>query len=120
MNTHVNAACELTVVAPSPMTELVRGNEQSLLTLFTPLVREQSIALDFSEVERIDAAGIAALISLYDHARQTGHKFTVCNVSNRVAEILALVGLDHILLTQDEVQVPLPQVAETCFDGQAA
>ncbi|HKF48162.1 MAG TPA: STAS domain-containing protein [Terracidiphilus sp.] len=120
MNTHVNAAGELTIVAPSPMTELVRGNEQSLLTLFTPVVREQSIALDFSQVERIDAAGIAALISLFDHARQTGHKFTLCNVSHRVEEILALVGLDHILVTQDAAQVSLPHEPEPCCDGRAA
>lgn len=120
MNTHVDEAGELVVLASSPMTELVRGNEQHLVALFTPVVREQSIALDCSKVERIDAAGIAALISLYGHARETGHKFMLCNVSQRVEEILALVGLDHILVTRDVVPVPLSQAPKACCDGQAA
>jgi anti-anti-sigma factor len=57
--------------------------------------------LDLQRIDRIDAAGIAALISLYSTARIAGHEFTVCNVPARVAEILALVGLDHILFCQD-------------------
>lgn len=78
------------------MTELVRGNEQGLLQRVTPLVNQQSVCLDLSSVERIDAAGIAALISLYGCARDAGHNFSICGASHRVAEILALVGLEHI------------------------
>jgi anti-anti-sigma factor len=78
------------------MTELVRGNEQWLLERMTPLASRQDVCLDLSSVERIDAAGIAALISLYGHAREAGHSFSICGASHRVAEILALVGLDRI------------------------
>ena len=91
---------------PGELTELVRGQERRLLEKMMPLVRSQSVTLDLSPVERIDAAGIAALISLYCGARETGHIFTVCNASPRVAEILALVGLDRILLSQYAVQIP--------------
>jgi anti-anti-sigma factor len=69
-----------------------------------PLVVRQSIALDLSTVERIDAAGIAALVTLYATACQAGHSFTVSNASPRVVRILALVGLDRILLSQNAVQ----------------
>src|ERR1035441_3620327 len=71
------------------LTELVRGNDQRLLEQMRPLVRRQSVALDLASVQRIDAAGISALISLYTYARETGHSFTVSNASPRVAEIRA-------------------------------
>jgi anti-anti-sigma factor len=79
------------------MTELVRGNEQALLQRVAPLTARQNVCLDMSSVERIDAAGIAALISLYACARDAGHRFSICGASHRVAEILNLVGLDRIL-----------------------
>jgi anti-anti-sigma factor len=87
------------------LTELVRGQDQRLLDRMEPLVRQQSIALDLHSVQRIDAAGISALISLYRSACEAGHRFTVSNASPRVAEILALVGLDRILLAQDRMDV---------------
>jgi anti-anti-sigma factor len=92
------------LVEPNELSELVRGREQDLLERVTPLVRRHSVSLDLESVERIDAAGISALISLYSAARETGHRFTVSNASSRVEKILALVGLDHILLSQDAAQ----------------
>jgi anti-anti-sigma factor len=85
------------------LTELVRGNEQHLLELIRPLVRQQSVMLDLVSIERIDAAGIAALVSLYTTARDAGHGFTVCNASSRVARILSLFGLDRILISHNAV-----------------
>jgi anti-anti-sigma factor len=87
----------------SGLTELVRGHDQELLDRLAPLARRQSLILDLRSVERIDAAGIAALISLYRSACEAGHCFTVTNVSPRVAEILIMVGLDQILLSQNAV-----------------
>jgi anti-anti-sigma factor len=69
-----------------------------------PLVYKQNLVLDLSPIERIDAAGIAALITVYATACQEGHNFTVCNPSRHVARILALVGLDRILLSQNAVR----------------
>ena len=83
------------------LAELVRGSEQALLARFAPLVRRQSVTLDMSSIERIDAAGIAALISLYVGAREAGHCFTVVNPSPHIAEILALVGLERILVARN-------------------
>lgn len=81
------------------LTELVRGNEQCLLSRLTPMVRRQSVTLDLGQVERIDAAGIAALISLHANAYEAGQCFNVVNPTAHVAEILRLVGLDRILLS---------------------
>jgi anti-anti-sigma factor len=85
--------------------ELVRGCEQCLLERITPLVRQQSVSLDLERVQRIDAAGIAALISLYRSAVESGHRFSISNASPRVAGILALVGLDRILMSQNAVRI---------------
>ncbi len=89
-------------------TELVRGHDQWLLQRIMPLVYQQSLVLDLSAIKRIDAAGIAALITVYATACQEGHNFKVCNPSRQVAKILALVGLDRILLSQNAVRASHP------------
>jgi anti-anti-sigma factor len=86
---------------PWELTELVRGCESHLVEEMTPVVRRQSVLLDLKSVERIDAAGIAALISLYRIARESGHRFSVSNAAPHVAELLTLVGLDGILLSHN-------------------
>lgn len=86
------------------LTELVKGRDQALLDQVGPLVVRQSIALNIASIERIDAAGIAALVTLYSTACRYGHSFTVFNASPRVAKILSLVGLDRILLSQNAAQ----------------
>jgi anti-anti-sigma factor len=104
------------IVAQHDMHELVRGQERDLVERLAPLVRRQSITLDLCQVERIDAAGISALISLYGTAQGAGNAFAVVNASARVAEILGLVGLDRILIARDAD--PCPQ--EPCFARDAA
>jgi len=86
---------------PCELTELVRGCDRHLVEEMTPIVRRQSVSLDMTSVERIDAAGISALISLYRMAREAGHCFSVANAAPRVVELLALVGLDGILLSHN-------------------
>lgn len=86
---------------PGTMTELVRGKEEALLERLKPLVSTQPVTLDMRAVERIDAAGIAALISLYCVAFRAGYRFTVANATGHVEEILLLVGLERILGSED-------------------
>ena len=104
-----SAICDTTrtmAIDAGDSTELVRGHDQWLLQRIMPLVHHQSLVLDLSPIERIDAAGIAALITVYATACQEGHNFTICNPSRHVAKILALVGLDRILLSQNAVRTP--------------
>jgi anti-anti-sigma factor len=91
---------------PCDLTELVRGDDWRLVEQMTPLVSRQSVSLDLHRVERIDAAGITALIRLYRIAHESGHDFTVSNASPRVAEMLGLVGLDRVLMSQNANQSP--------------
>lgn len=101
MNSVLCKTADTLLVVPGEMHELVRGQEQILLEHVTPLVRKQDVTLDLRRLDRIDAAGIAALISLYACAQSVGHDFTVANATPRIAEILALVGLDHILMSHN-------------------
>ena len=78
--------------------ELVKGQEREFLAQLRPLVQCGPVQLDLSAMERIDAAGLAALVTLYREAQKAGHEFAVINPSRRVARIIALVGLERILL----------------------
>jgi anti-anti-sigma factor len=117
MNGTLCNKAETLLIALGDMHELVRGQEQRLLDRLAPVVCEHSVLLDLRSVERIDAAGIAALISVYGCAQNTGHELTVVNASPRVEEILALVGLDRILLSHNAV--PAPQ-SGPCLQRSAA
>ena len=99
------------VVEPDWIKELVRGNEARLLERLEPLVRRQNVTLDLAQVARIDAAGLAALITLYCDACKAGYRFTTANPSHHVREILAIVGLDRLLVSQNTDEVP-------CFSTQ--
>lgn len=88
--------------------ELIKGQEQALLEELRPIVSRQSVRLDLGLVERIDAAGLAALISLYCDARKAGHEFAVVNPSRHVARVLAIVGLDRILVSKESGEL-MPQ-----------
>ncbi len=95
----------------SGVRELIKGQEQKLLEELGPIVRRQCVRLDLSRTERIDAAGLAALVSLYRAACTAGHEFAVVNPRRQVARILAIVGLDRILISKGlgEVLPPGPQ-----------
>ncbi len=92
------------------MTELVRGQESLFLERLTPLVRSRSITVDLNQVQRIDAAGVAALIRLYCLASEAGHSFTVSHATAHVEEILLLVGLKQILAREDGQDAPCPSL----------
>jgi anti-anti-sigma factor len=85
------------------ITELVLGHERDLVARVAPLVRVQSIALDLAEIERVDAAGIAALIELYTIACQAGHGFCLLNATPHVTKVLSICGIDRILVSHNVV-----------------
>jgi anti-anti-sigma factor len=98
------ATVTIKAAEPAELNELVRGQDVRLLAHVGPMVRERSVMLDLSGVERIDAAGITALVALYRIARESGHRFGLTNVSGRVEQILVMVGLDRYLLSHNAVR----------------
>jgi anti-anti-sigma factor len=116
MNGIFTNTTETRLIAPGDLHELVRGEERELVERLTPVVQQENVTLDLGHVERIDAAGISALISLYGAARDAGHRFNVVNVTHHVAEILTIVGLDRILLSCRNA----PAAQEECFAQPAA
>ncbi len=93
------------------MTELVRGQEHALIERVAPLVRHHSVLLNMHRVERIDAAGIAALITLYRAAQEAGYGFAITRAAPRVREILSLVGVLPLLT---------PEVTDAAADDSPA
>lgn len=89
---------------PAEMTDLIRGTSAGLLERLMPLVLERNVTLDLTGVERMDAAGISALLTLYCRACEAGNRFSLINVPMRVSQILAVVGLDRLLLSHNPVQ----------------
>ncbi len=90
-----------TPMVPEGIGSLVKGEEAGLLERIMPLVRRQSVWLDLGSVERIDAAGIATLITLYRTAQEAGRCFGVINPRPHVREVLTLVGLNRFLLSEN-------------------
>jgi anti-anti-sigma factor len=103
-NLNRNDAQVFPVTSTTKLTELVLGYERDLVARVAPLVRGQSIALDLSMVERVDAAGVAALVELYTLACEAGHAFYILNASAHVTQVLRLCGLDRILMSHDMVR----------------
>lgn len=89
--------------------ELVRGSECEVLDELLPRLKKESLALDLSGVDRIDAAGIAALIRLYCGASAAGTQFSVVAPSARVRAMLQTVGLETVLVADGSPRrAPLP------------
>ena len=76
---------------------LVRGEE--VRTLRQAVVSEADtrvIMLDLSDVEALDAGGVAALISLRQWARERNVQLKLVNPSHFVHEVLARTRLDSV------------------------
>ena len=96
--------------------ELVRGTEARVIDELLPRVKRESVALNLAGVERIDAAGIAALITLYCSAVESRTEFYVIDPSPHVLELLRLVGLESILVADTRPT----GAARSCLNRPAA
>jgi anti-sigma B factor antagonist len=54
----------------------------------------QAVVLDLAQVDFVDSAGLGALLSIRDHARQRGIDLQLARVSDPVRKILDLTGID--------------------------
>jgi anti-anti-sigma factor len=82
--------------------EVVRGREEEFKEALLPRVKRQTIVVDLSNVPRIDAAGIAALIDIYCSSIEAGTGFSVTSPSSHVLETLRVVGLDSLLIYRSQ------------------
>jgi anti-anti-sigma factor len=116
-----NSTTDHPIAAVALNCELVRGTEEQILEVLLLRVKQESLALDLAGVERIDAAGIAALITLYCTAIEAGTEFYVVNPSARVLDLLRLVGLESILVPAGSPgESPEPRQQSRQFDLTAA
>lgn len=105
------ATLKFQTAEPGAMPELTRENIGYLLEILGPLVLLRNLKLDLTGVERIDAAGISMLLTLYSRAREAGNYFSLVNVPARIVEILSVVGLEPLLLSHNTVQNPQYEAA---------
>jgi anti-anti-sigma factor len=98
---NISSASNSPVVVIAVNCELVRGSEAFVVEKVLPRVKQESVALDLSGVERIDAAGIAALITLYCTSVEARTEFFIVDPSAHVLELLRIVGLESILVAVD-------------------
>ena len=76
---------------------IVRG--ESVCALRTAVISERNtriVVLDLSEVEMIDAGGLAALVSLHHWTRNRGVQLKLVNPTHFVREVLDRTGLDRV------------------------
>ena len=77
---------------------IVAGNRIKVVRIDDVKTREVStIVLDFHRVERIDASGLGALVTLRHWAETNGIQLKLMNVAVRVKQIFELTKLNRIL-----------------------
>ncbi len=57
------------------------------------------LTLDLCGVNQIDAAGVGTLVDLQQRVRQHGGRVQLASASARVRRVLALTGVDRLLMT---------------------
>lgn len=57
---------------------------------------EPRLALDLSEVEAIDAAGVGALADLLRRAQESGRELALWNLGTHVREVLEVTGVGEL------------------------
>lgn len=76
---------------------LVRGREQAMLAQLLPLVAANNVVLSLEQVQKIDAAGLGALVLLYGEARKVRRSFRLIKPSRIVKGLIRIVGLELVL-----------------------
>jgi anti-anti-sigma factor len=80
--------------------EIVRGVEHGLVEEITAHFVAGNILLDLASVKRVDAAGISALLGLYQSAHNAGRRFALSSPSRHVKEVLEIFGLERLLVSR--------------------
>ena len=76
---------------------LVAGGGALQLRGLSRQLVNQHLEVDLSEVSAIDAAGLGALVFLYNQVKSCGGKLSLVNVPGRVCQLLRLTGLAGFL-----------------------
>ena len=85
-------------VLVSPRGMLVAGeNTEKMRVLLKDLIPGHTdVVVNMSGLDRIDAAGMGALVGAYFAGRNQGARVSFCNVPSRTLELFELVGLRNV------------------------
>lgn len=62
------------------------------------------VAVDLSEIEFIDSAGVGVLVALFKNSRLRGGRARFCGLRPGVRSVLEIIRLDQIFEIYDDVQ----------------
>jgi anti-sigma B factor antagonist len=90
------------------------ANAPDCLTSLQDWVRNQTaprLALDLSQVEFMDSAGLTVLIKTFRLAQSLGKEFRLCRPSPALRILLEVTQLDRGLVIDPDVSSAIPQAA---------
>jgi anti-sigma B factor antagonist len=68
--------------------------ENSLLKLL--LEGHNQLVIDLSEVTYINSSGLRCLVTIWRQARDHGGNVVLCNLTERITQVFAIVGFDKV------------------------
>lgn len=74
------------------------SNVQALLFEQAQAPGVRDVLVDLADVVFLDSTAVGALVSAFNHTREQGRGFAVVNPSAAALRVLALTGLDEILI----------------------
>ncbi|HLK34964.1 MAG TPA: STAS domain-containing protein [Terriglobales bacterium] len=77
--------------------KLVAGNSLNALQVAASRQPAASLILDLQDVETVDAAGLGALLRIWDECSARGAGLKLIHANKYVREVLALTELDSVL-----------------------
>lgn len=54
------------------------------------------LVIDLSEVTYVNSGGLRCLVTIWRQARDHGGKVVLCNLSERISQVFAVVGFDKV------------------------
>ena len=94
---------------------LTHADNDELMKGFDTLLNEgnKKIILDLSETAYISSLILASLVYMQKRAKDAGGNLIICNVKNRVQEIISMTNLDKIFDIVSDRQKALDHLSKT-------
>ncbi|HEX4823409.1 MAG TPA: STAS domain-containing protein [Candidatus Polarisedimenticolaceae bacterium] len=73
----------------------------------TLLADATDVAVDLSDIEFIDSAGVGVLVALFKNSRLKGGRARFCGLRPGVRSVLEIIRLDQIFEIYDDVQAAM-------------
>lgn len=69
---------------------------KSQIIILANATEQEHLILDLKHVHFADSSGLSALLLAHRMYRDTNRKFVICNLADRIKELLKISQLDHV------------------------